>query len=185
MARVFVYDKTQGWLTSSWWFGSLLRSMRPGKDIVLKVSSWDDMIAQLAALPAGSVSRVEFWGHGISGGVKCGTEWAWGPTMQSKDPVRRIAEVLAKVRHILAPDAVWWWRACNTFRGEAGRAFAKMCVTALGCRVAAFTRIIWWWQADLRIATPGADPDWDDSGGGYSWPWHDSVWCMSKGPFDA
>jgi len=184
--RVFIYDKHQGWLTWMWAIGSWLRALRPGPDKILRVGSWDEMVEKLQALPDGSVTRVEYWGHGTSGGVKCGKEWAWGPTMKSKDPVRYIVGPLSQVSHVLAPDAVWWWRTCNSFWGVAGKPFAKACADTLGCKVAAFTRIIWWWQGDLRIAKPSVEPDWDNTGGGYSNPFkHDTVWCMSRGPFDA
>jgi hypothetical protein len=185
--RVFVYDDTQGWLSTTFLFGSALRSLRPGKDVILKIRSWDEMIEmlKLAREKHGPAERVEYWGHGASGGVQCNDKWLWGPTMRGSNTVPRVCAVLDEVRHILRDEnALWWWRTCNTFWGEAGRAFAEMCVDSLGCKTAGFTRVIGPWQSELRIAEPGAKPSWDDAGGGWSWPWHrDAVFCLSAGPF--
>jgi hypothetical protein len=169
--RVFIYDKTQSWLTASWWMGSLLRSIRKGRDEILSVESWDDMVKQLE--PLSGVKRVEYWGHGSTGSVSC-------------DHRRLRANVLPAVKHIMdGPESLWWWRTCNTFQAQSGRDFAQHCVDALDCRVAGFQNIIWMWQSGLQVLRPGEEPDWDDEGGKWSKPWmSNTVFCLSRGPFD-
>ena len=172
MSYVFIYDKTQGWLTASWWFGAALRSLRPGKDIILNIRSWDEMVEQLNALPKGSVERVEYWGHGLSSAVHC----AGVPLPED------VLELVAD--RMTGPTALWWWRTCKTFWGEPGHDFAKKCAEALGCRVAGFTHWIWLWQSGLTATGPEETAPWPTTGGKRSWPWRENtVFCTSSGPF--
>jgi hypothetical protein len=168
--RVFVFDNTQSYLTASWWIGSLLRSLRKGRDMIFSVESWADMVKQLE--PLKGVKRVEYWGHGSMGSVSC-------------DHRRMGPDVLPAVKHIMdGPESLWWWRTCSSFRAERGRAFAQSCASTLECRVAGFQHTIWMWQSGLQVATPNEVPDWDDEGGKWSKPWMpNTVFCMSKGPF--
>lgn len=176
--HVFVYDDTQGALTATWWFGSLLRSLRPGRDEILKVRSWAEMLEGFQQYPDGSVEWAEFWGHGLSGKVFC--------NHASLD----VGALEGLQRKMTGPEALWWWRTCKTFWGAAGADFAEACVDKLGCKVAGFSHTIWAWQSGLRwvnadktFGTP-SQAGWPADGGKWSWPWRrDTVFCMSSGPF--
>ena len=61
---------------------------------------------------------------------------------------------------LVSPDALWWWRTCETFGAAAGHAFARAWTTALGCRAAGHTHVIAAWQSGLHVLAPGAAPDW-------------------------
>ena len=176
--RLFIYDKTQSWLTASWWFGAALRSLRPGKDVILHVNSWADMVEQLSKLPEKSVTRVEYWGHGLSSAVECNNDLL---------TYKEVYPLLERVAHVMSgPDALWFWRTCKTFWGVPGFQYASECVRVLGCRVAGFSHKIWWWQSGLRYMGPEDSPEWDHKDGGkwsLPWPWKrgKTVWCLSRG----
>ena len=65
--RVLVYDRTclvrRGWLTTAWAAGSVLYRAMRRLDAVCGVTSWDEAVTWLTALPA-PISELQYWGHG-------------------------------------------------------------------------------------------------------------------------
>lgn len=171
--KLIIYDETQGLLTLCWRIGAALMVMLGRADRAFGVSEWEGFFR--AALDCdGTIARLEFWGHGHSGGVSIN-----GVALADAHELGRL-----KSESKMAAGALLWWRTCSAFRGAAGHQFALDCAWSLGCRVAGHTFVIWLWQAGLHVLEPGATPGWDVAeGGSWSLPWSpSSVFMLSKGP---
>ncbi|HEU4610915.1 MAG TPA: hypothetical protein VFS15_02515 [Kofleriaceae bacterium] len=91
---------------------------------------------------------------------------------------------LEAVRERLAPDALVWFRTCETFGARAGIDFAERLADFFGARVAGHTYIIGFHQSGLHGLAPGARADWSAEEGlaegspdeparaRWSRPWH-------------
>ena len=150
--RLLVYDRSDR-LTPVWWSGSALyRSLRR-IDAAKGVSSWDEAFDWLATHD--EIHEVQYWGHG-----------KWGRALVDRDSfdadslAGRHADAIAAIRARLAPDALWWFRTCETFGANAGHDFAQRLADTLGARVAGHTYVIAFQQSGLHGLAPGMRPDW-------------------------
>jgi hypothetical protein len=108
------------------------------------------------------ISEVQFWAHGN-----------WGRLMLQKESLDRAAFAsghrlhtgLVALRARLAPDALVWFRSCETFGAEAGHDFARAMTDFFGCRAAGHTFVIGYWQSGLHELKPGRAPHWSRSEG--------------------
>jgi hypothetical protein len=132
-----------------WAAGSALYRGLRRIDAARGVASWDEALAWIDTLRA-PIRELQYWGHG-----------KWGCAMIDDDPLdaSRIAR-LAGLRERLAPDALVWFRTCETFGARRGQEFAARLADFLGARVAGHTYIIGFHQSGLHGLAPGRRPDW-------------------------
>lgn len=122
------------------------------------VSAWDDGLHWLATYaPDRPIGEVQVWGHGRWGLARMGA------TQLDRGSLR--GSGLDPVRARLAPDALWWFRTCETVGATRGRDFAMAFADHLGCDVAGHTYIIGPWQSGLHRLSPGRQPSWSPDEG--------------------
>ena len=163
--RVIVYDRTcvirRGALTPAWAVGARIYRGLGRIDEARGVTSWREALAWIAARPA-PVAEIQYWGHG-----------RWGRAMVEKDVLDASAlvrahplhDALTAVRARLAPDALIWFRTCETFGAARGIAFAEALADFTGARVAGHTFVIGVQQSGLHGLAPGARADWSPNEG--------------------
>jgi hypothetical protein len=64
------------------------------------------------------------------------------------------------LRSRLAPDALWWFRTCETLGKAEGHEFARRWTRFFNCRVAGHTHAINILQSGLHVLAPGEEPTW-------------------------
>ena len=69
------------------------------------------------------------------------------------------------LREKLAPDALIWFRTCETFGARAGIGFAERLADFTGARVAGHTHVIGFHQSGLHGVAPGTRADWSEDEG--------------------
>ena len=160
VVRVVVYDRTcltkRGALTTPWAVGAALYRAAGRIDATRGVTSWDEALAWLGALPD-PITELQYWGHG-----------KWGRAFVAEDSLDASAIAagrLAPLRAALAPDALVWFRTCETLGAAAGIDFAERLADHLGARVAGHTYIIGFHQSGLHGVAPGVRADWSPSEG--------------------
>ncbi len=123
------------------------------------VDSWDATFAWLATLPE-PITELQYWGHG-----------RWGRALVDRDVLDASALTGARradleaLREHLAPDALVWFRTCETFGAQIGIAFAERLADFLGARVAGHTFVIGFHQSGLHGLAPGCRAHWSPSEG--------------------
>ncbi len=163
--RVLVYDRTCVWsggaLSHAWAAGSRLYRTLGRIDAARGVTSWDEALGWLAGLPE-PIDEVQYWGHG-----------KWGCALVDRDVLDASALArphplharLVAVRDRLGPDALLWFRTCETFGARRGIALAEELAEFLGARVAGHTFVIGVHQSGLHGVAPGARADWSPEEG--------------------
>jgi hypothetical protein len=181
--RVLVYDRTCVWrgggLSHAWAAGAALYRRLGRIDEAHGVASWDEALAWLATRPE-PIEEWQYWGHGKWGAVFVDRDALDATALVSGSPQH--AQLVA-VRARLAPDALVWFRTCETFGARRGIALAEQLADFLGARVAGHTFVIGLHQSGLHGLAPGARADWsadeglaagtvdDPLGARPSWPW--------------
>lgn len=117
------------------------------------VASWDEALGFLAEQRA-PIREIQYWGHG-----KWGRALIDDDTFDA-DAIRTHGPALAAIRERLTPDALVWFRTCETFGAQPGHDFAQRLADTLGVRVAGHTYIIAFHQSGLHGLAPGMRPDW-------------------------
>ena len=161
--RLVVYDATQRQrrpraLGLSWQYGTHLYRALGRVDAAYGARSFADAFGWLARHEgARAIREVQFWGHG-----------KWGRVFIDREALDR--RVLAPghlhhaafqaLRERLAPDALLWFRTCETLGAQAGQDFAAALTEATGARVAGHTYVIGFFQSGLHCARPGVAPAW-------------------------
>jgi hypothetical protein len=158
--RLLVFDATRrrDWLSLSWRAGShVYRAL--GIDAACAATSWHQALVWLSVVhPGRAIDEVQFWGHGKWGRALIGDDVL---DLRSTEPGHALHAPLAAVRARLAgPDALWWWRTCETFGAQPGQEFATAWTSFLGCRSAGHTFVINVWQSGLHELSAGAVPQW-------------------------
>jgi len=155
--RLLVYDRTcvrkRGRLSPIWKAGAGLYKRLGRIDAAHGVASWDEALTWLASHD--EIHEVQYWGHG-----KWGLAFVEEDKLDAGSLAGRHAAPLAAIRERLAPDALWWFRTCETFGAHAGHDFAQRFSDTLGARVAGHTFIIGYHQSGLHGLAPGMRPEW-------------------------
>ena len=158
--RVVLYDRTcltkRGALTTPWAIGASLYRAAGRIDATRGVASWDDALGWLAARPE-PITELQYWGHG-----------KWGRAFVAEDTLDVTALArgrLDPLRASRAPDALVWFRTCETLGATAGIDFAERLADHLGARVAGHTYIIGFHQSGLHGVAPGTRADWSPAEG--------------------
>jgi hypothetical protein len=164
--RLLVYDATQArraprLLGMSWQVGARLYRARGLLDASFGATNFDDALAFLARAEQ-PIAEIQFWGHG-----------KWGRALVDRESFDRSALApghhfhsrLEAVRERLAPNALVWFRTCETLGAHAGQDFARRLADFWGARVAGHTFVIGFWQSGLHVVGPGDAPSWDPAEG--------------------
>ena len=168
--RLMIYDDTcrgrpmRPGLTHSWMAGALLYRGLGRLDRWRGVRNWEEALRWLATVePARPIAEIQFWGHGKWGRANIDGQpldiHALRPGHPLHEPLRVVRDRLT------GPDALWWFRTCETFGCQPGHQFASAWTDFHGCRAAGHTFIIGPWQSGLHTLMPGQEPDWDPTEG--------------------
>lgn len=183
MKRVVVYDRTcrtgRRGLSPVWATGARLYKALRRIDDHVGVASWDEAFAWLAAQRE-PIREVQYWGHG-----KWGRPLVGDDGFDTASLAGRHAGAIAAIRERLAPDALVWFRTCETFGAHAGHDFAQRLADTLGARVAGHTYIIAYQQSGLHGLLPGMRPTWSPDEGLASGTAHDprtALWSKRRAP---
>jgi len=164
--HLMVYDATwvgrpylQAGLTSSWIVGGRLARAMGRLDAVYGAHSFEDALAWLCSVePKRKIGQIQYWGHG-----------RWGQLFIAKEMLDRQAlmpghahhESLAALRdRIVGPEALFWFRTCETFGRKEGHDFALAWTRFFRCRAAGHTYVIGPWQSGLHSLAHDAEPTW-------------------------
>jgi hypothetical protein len=168
MLRLLVYDATQRErppraLGFSWRYGAHLYRGLGRIDAAHGARSFADALSWLGRVESGrSIRELQFWGHGKWGRIFIGSEAldrsVLGPAHEHHAGFRALSERLA-------PDALLWFRTCETLGARAGQHFAQALADATGASVAGHTHEIGFFQSGLHRLLPGSSPSWSESEG--------------------
>lgn len=164
--RLMIYDRTctgprlRPGLSHAWWTGGVLyRRLLRRLHASYGARSWAEALDWLAHVqPGRKIAEVQFWGHG-----------KWGRAFIDREsfdssalvPGHALHADLAAIRGRLSgPEALWWFRTCETFGAAPGHDWARRLTDFLGCRAAGHTYIIGVWQSGLHSLRPGEVPGW-------------------------
>jgi hypothetical protein len=108
------------------------------------------------------IREIQFWGYG-----------KWGRALIDRESLDRsslggshaLRPRLEAVRESLTPDALIWFRTCETLGARPGQDFARALADFMGARVAGHTFVIGYWQSGLHRLAPGELPSWDPQEG--------------------
>jgi hypothetical protein len=157
--RLLVFDATRRDPLSLAWRAGATVYRALGIDAAFPATSWRDALAWLAAADR-PIAEIQFWGHGKWGRALIGNDVL---DARSTEPGHELNATLAAVRDRLAPQALWWWRTCETFGARRGHEFAMAWTGFLGARSAGHTYVIHAWQSGLHVLAPGERPTWSPS----------------------
>ncbi|MDG1482372.1 MAG: hypothetical protein P8R54_22465 [Myxococcota bacterium] len=161
--RLMIFDDTcrgqdgRAPLTWAWSAGGPLYRGLGRLDEAKGVTSWAEGLAWLAGQTA-PIAEVQFWGHGRWGRAMVGGDILDAAALH---PDHALNPMLRRIRDNLSgPEALWWWRTCETYGALAGQQFAERWSSFLGCRSAGHTHIIGVWQSGLRGIRPNQKAWW-------------------------
>lgn len=127
-------------------------------DAVLGVTSWDQALDWLGNLRE-PIDEIQYWGHG-----KWGAAFVSGEALTVRSLVSRQRQ-LAAVRERLTPDALIWFRTCETLGARAGLELAERMGDFFGARIAGHTHVIGFHQSGLQGLRPGERAHWSPEHG--------------------
>jgi hypothetical protein len=120
--------------------------------------SFADGLAWLSTFRASEpIRELQFWGHGKWGRIFIGNE---GLDRGALTAGCDHHPALCRLRERLLPEALVWFRTCETFGAVAGHDFARAWTDFFGCRAAGHTFVIGYWQSGLHLLRPGDAPRW-------------------------
>jgi hypothetical protein len=164
--RLLIYDRTcrgRFGLSTAWWAGARLYRSLGLLDGFFAAGSFSEALRFVAEYePGRALGQVQFWGHGKWGDARIGSE-----LFDERALLRghELNLLLRAVRARLTPDALWWFRTCETFGAEPGQQFARAFTDFMGARAAGHTYVIGYWQSGLHALAPGETPAWSPDEG--------------------
>jgi len=183
--RVVVYDTTQRSrppraLGFSWQLGTYLYRGLGRTDAAYGAESWSEALSWLGNYePDRSIAEVQFWGHGKWGRALIASESLDQRALSAGHP---LGTRLTALRDRLAPDALVWFRTCETLGARPGQDFARALGDRLGATIAGHTFIIGYFQSGLHTLAPGTAPRWSASEGLRDGTEEDPRAALSSGP---
>jgi hypothetical protein len=166
--RLVVYDATQrarppralGW---SWHYGTRLYRALGRVDAAYGARSFADAFDWLSRYETQQpIHELQFWGHGKWGRAYIANEMI---DRRLLEPSHEHHRAFRAFRARLVPDALLWFRTCETLGASAGHDFARALGEATGARVAGHTFVIGFFQSGLHCLRPGHAPDWSTTEG--------------------
>ena len=175
-------------LSHAWTVGGALYRGLHHLDAWRGVASWAEGLEWLLDVaPSRRVAEIQFWGHGRFGAALIAGERLDVRALEAGHPHHaRLAALRAR---LVGPEALWWFRTCDTFGTAAGHEFARAWTRFHGCRAAGHTHVIGFWQSGLHVLGPAEEPTWSveegvdpsrpSSSGRASRPWlPDTISCL-------
>lgn len=159
--RAVIYDRAAAGLSLAWWVGSGLYRALGRVGATHGAASWPEALDFLVQSRE-PIEEVQLWAHGKWGDARI------GETVLSERSLLRGSDLfqpLGQLRSLLAPNALFWFRTCETFGADRGLSFARAFSDFMGCRAAGHTYVIAVWQSGLHALAPGASPSWDPAEG--------------------
>lgn len=166
--RLVVFDATQkrrrpAALGFSWQYGTYLYRGLGRVDAAHGAQSFASALAWLAEHePERQIRELQFWGHGKWGRIFVDGEALDRSVLAPTHPHFRAFQ---RLRERLTPDALLWFRTCETLGAQAGHDFASALADATGARVAGHTFVIGFFQSGLHSLRPGQRPTWSTNEG--------------------
>ena len=156
-----MYDATQAerpprLLGHSWRIGSRLYEAQGLIDASYGARTFEGALDFLARAQR-PIGEIQFWGHGRWGRVLIERESFDRSTLAAS---HRLRPRLDALRERLAPDALIWFRTCETLGAMPGHDFARALADFTGVRVAGHTFVIGYFQSGLHALSPGNTPSW-------------------------
>lgn len=146
-------------LTHSWVAGAALYGAVGKFHAARGFRGWADALRWLAEHGGDApIDEIQYWGHG-----KWGRVFIDGDALDASwlTPNHPHFAALARIRERMShPDALWWFRTCETFGADAGHDFARRWTDFFGTRAAGHTYIIGPFQSGLHALRPGEAPTW-------------------------
>lgn len=166
--RLVVYDATQRSRPSralglSWQLGTYLYRGLGRTDQAFGAHTWTAALAWLEHHePDRTIGEVQFWGHG-----KWGRALIAGESLERRtlSPGHPLGTRLTALRERLDPNALVWFRTCETLGARAGQDFARALGDRLGATIAGHTFVIGYFQSGLHTLAPGTTPRWSATEG--------------------
>lgn len=168
--RLMIYDRTCGGpvglpgLSQAWWTGGGLYRALGRIDRFVGVEDWPTALRWLAEVePGRPIAEIQTWCHG-----------KWGQVLLDRAPMDATALLaghpwngwLRAIRErLVGPEALWWFRTCETFGAQSGHRFARAWTDFFECDAAGHTYIIGAWQSGLHRLGPGQEPPWPTAEG--------------------
>jgi hypothetical protein len=166
--RLVVFDATQQKrppraLGYSWRYGTQLYGALGRHDGAFGARDFAEAFAWLNGYqPEQQIQELQFWGHG-----------KWGQILIDRQPLGRelfepshaLNPAFQGFRERLAPDALIWFRTCETLGAQPGQDFASALSDVTGARVAGHTFVIGFFQSGLHCLRPGMAAHWSSSEG--------------------
>lgn len=157
LGRPFLPGLTHSWIAGAWIYRGLGRL-----DASIGVDSWHQALQWLANRDQ-PIAEIQFWGHGKWGQLFVDQGCLSAEDLEPGSPHH---DALAAIRErLVGPQALWWFRSCETFGAQAGHRFARAWTDFFGCRAAGHTYIIGPWQSGLHSLAPGDEIHWSASEG--------------------
>jgi hypothetical protein len=163
--RLMIYDTTcrgQGvrpGLTHSWIAGGYLYRALGRLDDFFGARSWSEALRWLSTTQAHRpIDEIQFWGHGKWGYALIGRERLDVSALEADHPLH--GSILTLRDRLSGPEALWWFRTCETFGAAAGHHFARSWTRFFDCRAAGHTCIIGPFQSGLYSLDVGQEPYW-------------------------
>lgn len=166
--RLVIFDATQRRrppkaLGLSWQYGTLLYRALGRVDAAYGATSFADALAWLGRHEnSRPIREVQFWGHGKWGRIFIDSEALDRRVLSAEHPHHAAFQA---VRERLVPEALLWFRTCETLGARAGQDFAEALGDATGARVAGHTYVINFFQSGLHCLHPGTAPHWSPTEG--------------------
>ncbi len=166
--RLVVFDATQRQrqpraLGYSWQYGTHLYRALGRVDAALGARDFQQTFEWLKTHePERQIAELQFWGHGRWGRIMIDGEML---DRQLLSPAHPHHAGFERLRERLTPNALIWFRSCETLGAKVGQDFAARLADATGARVAGHTFIIGFLQSGLHCLRPGMTPHWSSSEG--------------------
>ena len=158
--KLMIYDDTcrgqdgRTPLTYSWMAGHAFYKALSRLDHARGARSWEEALRWLSEIePDRTIAEIQFWGHGKWGEVRINKDVLGAQALKPGD---RHHDLLCAVRaRLVGPEALWWFRTCETFGADPGQDFARRWTDFMQSRAAGHTFIIGPWQSGLHSLSTG------------------------------
>lgn len=166
--RLVLFDATQrgrkpAGLGLSWQLGTTLYRGLGRVDASFGAQSFAQALDWLANYePKRQIGELQYWGHGKWGRLFIDRECL---DRSALAPTHALRPRLEALRERLTPDALLWFRTCETLGAQPGHDFASALADFSGATVAGHTFVIGFFQSGLHALAPGKAPHWSASEG--------------------
>ena len=183
--RLVLFDATQRGrkpraLGLSWQLGATLYRGLGRIDAAYGARSFADAFHWLANYePERAIAELQYWGHGKWGRLFIDRECL---DRSALNPNHALRPHLDALRERLAPNALLWFRTCETLGAQPGHDFASALSDFSGATIAGHTFVIGFFQSGLHALAPGATPHWSKTEGLARGTPEDPMQAHSSGP---